>query len=66
MHGSENGIKSENSYALEAWFATPFAIIFSVEIYVISTESGQNTTCFGDLVCLIQYTDNKFAAKERT
>ena len=42
--------KCENSYALEAWFATPFTIIFLDEICEISTESGPNTTHFGELV----------------
>ena len=60
------GRKCENSYSLEAWFATPFAIIFPVEIYEISTESGPNTTYFGGPVCVIWYTDKKFVAKERT
>ena len=64
--GSEYGRKFENSYALEAWFATPFAIIFPIEIYKISTESGPNTTRFGGLVCVIWYTNNKFIAREGT
>ena len=42
--------KCENSYALEAWFATPFAIKFPIEISYISTESRSNTTHFGESV----------------
>ena len=64
--GSNNGRKCENSYALEAWFAKPFAISFLVEISNISTESGPNTTCFVGLVCVIWYIDKKFEAKEGT
>ena len=48
--GSDYGMKYENAYALEAWSATPFYIIFLVEISVISTESRPNTTCFGEPV----------------
>ena len=51
---------------MEAWFATPFTIIFPAEIFEISNESGPNTTHFGGLVCVIWYTDNEFAAKEGT
>ena len=64
--GSKNGMKCENSYALEAWFVTPFAMMNLVEIYVISTKSGPNTTHFGEPVCVIWYTYNKLAAKEGT
>ena len=65
-NGSEYGRKCENSYALEAWFATPFPIIFPIEIFDISTELGPNTSHFGVLVCVIWYTYKKFAAKEGT
>ena len=37
-----------HSYALEAWFATPFTIISLVEIYEISTKSRPNTSHFGE------------------
>ena len=47
---SEYGMKCENVYALEAWYAISFAIIFPVDIYVISTKSGTNTTCFCEQV----------------
>ena len=47
---SKYGKKCENSYALEAWFAIPFTINFSVELSEISTESGLNTTHFGQRV----------------
>ena len=30
--GSENGMKCENSYALEAWFVSPFCMMFPVDI----------------------------------
>ena len=46
----EYGKKCENSYALEAWFAIPFTINFSVELSEISIESGLNTTHFGQRV----------------
>ena len=64
--GFEYGRKCDNSYSYEVWFATPFAIIFLVDISEISTKSGPNTTRFGGLVCVIWYTNNKFAAKEST
>ena len=48
--GSEYGMKCETTYALDAWYAIPFAIVFLVEIYVIFTNSGPNTTCFGEPV----------------
>ena len=38
----------KNTYALEAWFITPFAMSFPVEIYEISIESGPNTPHFGE------------------
>ena len=47
---SQYDTKFENAYGLEAWSAIPFAIIFLVEIYVISIESEPNTTCFGEPV----------------
>ena len=42
--------KCENSHALEAWFATPFSIIFLVDISDIPTTSRPNTTRFGEVV----------------
>ena len=48
--GSEYGMKCEKEYALEEWSAIPFVIVLQVDIYVISTESGPNTTCFGEPV----------------
>ena len=42
------GMKCENSYALEALFAAPFTMMFPIEIFVISTESGPNITRFGE------------------
>ena len=51
--GSNYNRKCENSYALEAWFATPFAIIFLVEIYEMSIELRPNTTRFDGPVCVI-------------
>ena len=61
---SENGRKCENSCALEAWFATPFAIIFQVEISKISIESRSNKPFFGEPIWVIWYTENEFIAKE--
>ena len=58
--------ESVRIHVLETWFATPFAIIFLVEISVTSTNSRPNTTHFGESICVILYTYNKFAAKEGT
>ena len=48
--GYEYVKKCENSYALKEWFATPFTIIFPVEISDMSIESGSNITCFGESI----------------
>ena len=45
--GSEYDKNYENSYVLEAWFATAFSISFPVEISGISTNLVSNTTHFG-------------------
>ena len=46
--GIEYGMKWEKAYALEALFATPFTIVFPVEISIISIVLGPNITRFGE------------------
>ena len=62
--GSEYGMKWEKEYALEAWSAIPFSIVFPFYIFVICTESRPNTTCFGEPMLVNWYKDNKFATRE--
>ena len=46
----EYGMKCDNAYALEAWYEITFTIVFAIDISMIYTESGTNTTCFCEIV----------------